>query len=114
MAHAHFHAKSSVKKFGGTVEDYIEIHKWFDASRLFLNDWRHRALRHHTMGIRDAVDKFGEVITLENGKEIPVLYIAEQHVLEDMGFIPTPGDWLKFTKVERWMGAKALKLSEEL
>jgi hypothetical protein len=113
MAHAYFHAKSSARKFGGKPEEYLHIHKWFDASRMFLQDWRHRALRHHTVGIQDAVALFGETLTLECGKEVPVLYIGEQHVLEDLGQIPTPGDWLQFIKIEKWMGAKAQKLSEE-
>ncbi len=30
MAHPIQHAKSSVKKFGGTWEEYIHIHNWFD------------------------------------------------------------------------------------
>ncbi len=30
MAHPLVHCKSSVKKFGGIPEDYIDIHNWFD------------------------------------------------------------------------------------
>jgi len=33
MSHPLLHAKSSVKKFGGKVEDYIDIHNWFDATK---------------------------------------------------------------------------------
>ena len=39
MAHPYHHALSSVKKWGGTVEDYLPIHSWFDVIRtikLFL------------------------------------------------------------------------------
>ncbi|WP_456300097.1 DUF6915 family protein [Pseudogemmobacter bohemicus] len=28
MAHPYHHALSSVKKWGGVVEDYIELHSW--------------------------------------------------------------------------------------
>ena len=51
MAHPYHHALSSVKKWGGTVDDYIDLHSWFDASKLILADFRHRALRHHAEGI---------------------------------------------------------------
>jgi len=37
------------------------------------------------------------------GKQIPVRYIGEQHVKEDLGRIPTAQDWLSQIKPERWM-----------
>ena len=30
MAHCYYHALSSVRKWGGTPDDYIELHQWFD------------------------------------------------------------------------------------
>ena len=33
MAHSYHHALSSVKKWGGTFEDTIALHTWFDASK---------------------------------------------------------------------------------
>jgi hypothetical protein len=33
MAHPYHHALSSVKKWGGTVEDYLAVHSWFDVIR---------------------------------------------------------------------------------
>ena len=47
MAHPYHHSLSSVKKWGGTVEDYVRIHSWFDESKQIIADFRHRALRHH-------------------------------------------------------------------
>jgi hypothetical protein len=46
---------------------------------------------------------FGVSITNSEGKEIPVRYIGEQHVKEDLGRIPTAQDWLTRIKPERWM-----------
>ena len=46
MAHPYHHALSSVKKWGGTADDYIEIHSWYDQSKELIADFRHRALRH--------------------------------------------------------------------
>ena len=30
MAHPYHHALSSVKNWGGTVDDYIDLHSWLD------------------------------------------------------------------------------------
>lgn len=88
------HAISSVKKFGGVAEDYIEVHNWFDETKSFTGNWTHRALRHHSAGVEWAVQKFGHALDNSDGRRIPVKFIAEQHVTEDCGFIPTVQDWL--------------------
>ena len=51
MAHPYHHALSSVRKWGGTVDDFIAVHAWFDQSKEITADFRHRALRHHAEGI---------------------------------------------------------------
>jgi hypothetical protein len=103
MAHPIEHARNSAKKFGGKLEDYLAIHRWFDESKAFFPDFRHRALRHHTEGIFLAERIFGIAIRNDDGGEIPVRYIGEQHVREDLGRIPTAQDWLSQIKPERWM-----------
>jgi hypothetical protein len=136
MAHPHHHAVSSSRKWGGTPEDYIEIHSWFDETKAFLPDFRHRALRHHAEGIFLCERIFGYTITLstcakcgetkdehwEYGDEnlhvfipklIPVRWIGEQHVREDLGFIPPASQWLERIAVEPWMN-RSRKLSREL
>ena len=45
MAHPTVHAKSSVKKWGGQVEDYMHIHEWFDATKSWVGHSIHRT--HH-------------------------------------------------------------------
>lgn len=45
MAHPLEHAQSSAKKFGGKPEDYLAVHRWFDESKAFFPDFRHRAFR---------------------------------------------------------------------
>ena len=48
MGHCYHHALSSVRKWGGTPENYLPLHQWFDEpSKLITADFRHRALRHH-------------------------------------------------------------------
>ena len=110
MAHPWKHAQSSAQRFGGKPDDYLPIHTWFDESKAFLADFRHRALRHHTEGIFLCEKIFGVTITNSEGKEIPVRYIGEQHVKEDLGRIPTAQDWLTQIKPERWMYGQRLKV----
>lgn len=111
MATPVYHAQSSVSKWGGNVDDYLPIHNWFDYTKAFHPDFRHRALRHHSLGIQECMNEFGDYIVLENGKKVPVKLIAEQHVKEDCGFIPSVSDWLiNMTSLE-WM-AKANNLSK--
>ncbi len=103
MGHPIKHAESSAKKFGGRAEDYIAIHNWFDESKAFLPDFRHRALRHHAEGIFLCERLFGITMTNSEGRQVPVRYIGEQHVKEDLGRIPTVQDWLTQIKPQRWM-----------
>ena len=113
MSHCYHHALSSVKLWGGTPEDYIAIHNWFDESKKVIADFRHRALRHHAEGIFMAETIFGSTLTLPTGRIIPVRWVGEQHVREDLGFIPSFPDWVKAIRPERWMG-RALKLEDVL
>ena len=50
LLHPYHHALSSVRKWGGVVEDYQAIHNWIDGSKMILADFRHRCLRHHAEG----------------------------------------------------------------
>jgi len=108
MAHPIKHAESSARKFGGEAEDYLAIHNWFDESKAFLSDFRHRALRHHSEGIFLCEKVFGVTITNSEGKLVPVRYVGEQHVNEDLGRIPTAQDWLMQIKPQRWMYGQRL------
>ena len=46
---------------------------------------------------------FGVAMTNSEGNQVPVRYIGEQHVKEDLGRIPTAQDWLSQIKPARWM-----------
>lgn len=95
MAHPYHHALSSVRKWGGTADDYIAVHSWFDESKMILADFRHRALRHHAEGIFAAERVFGATITVSTGRVVPVRFIGEQHIREDLGRIPSFADWAR-------------------
>lgn len=97
------HALSSAAHFGGRAEDYLEVHAWFDESKLLHPDFRHRALRHHAEGIFLAERIFGVTIQNSNGRQIPTRSIGEQHVKEDLLRIPTVQDWLEHLAPAPWM-----------
>lgn len=110
MAHPVEHAKSSARRFGGIAEDYLAIHRWFDESKSQIADFRHRALRHHASGIFQAEQLFGVTIRNSTGADIPVRYIAEQHVREDLGRIPSFQDWICELPIRPWMYGQKLKI----
>jgi len=107
MAHPHNHAISSSRKWGGTPADYQAIHDFMDSSKAHYANWRHRAILHNSFGIYLAEQVFGTTITISTGKVVPVRLIAEQHVIEDLGHIPTVADWLRAidnpATIQPWM-----------
>jgi len=109
MAHPWHHSVRSAKLFGGKSEDYQAIHDWFDESKAHLPDLRHRALRHHSEGIFACEKLFGTVIVNADGKSVPVRIIGEQHVKDDLGWIPTVKDWLSNLAIQPWMLKTAYK-----
>ena len=118
MSHPLHHSISSVKKWGGTVDDYLPIHNWFDETKMHYPDMRHRALRHHAEGIFWCEEKFGVYIVNSNGRQVPVRALGEQHCIEDIGFIPTIKDYLDNMNIVNWMykpgeGRKVLKQIKE-
>lgn len=103
MSHPMNHAKSTAKKHGGKWEDYYEIHAFMDSSKSTLASWQHRALLHSSFGIFMVEKAFGPAVTNSDGKDVPTRVIAEQHVVEDLGWIPTVEDWLKNLQHQPWM-----------
>ena len=47
---------------------------------------------------------FGPTLTLSTGKVIPTRWVGEQHVKEDLGFIPSFADWMRAIRPLTWMG----------
>lgn len=97
-----YHAKSSARKWGGSPEDYLPIHDFIDSSKKIIGDVRHRSIYHHTEGTFLCERIFGTTIAVGR-KQIPVREIAERHIIEDLGWLPTPADYIKGMPVEKWM-----------
>lgn len=101
-----YHAKSAAHKWGGEPEDYIAIEEFIDSSKKVIGDIRHRSVYHHTMGVWLCQEVFGRTITV--GRiEVPVREIAERHIIEDLGWLPSPADYIENMSIQTWMsGAK--------
>jgi len=97
------HAQISVKKHGGHVDDYLPIHNFIDSSKAHVADIRHRALLHSSFGCYLTEQLFGTYITNKDNKMISVRDIAEEHIMQDMGFIPSVEHWLKNINIQPWM-----------
>ena len=93
--HPLIHAKSSVRKWGGKIEDYLFIHEWFDETKAWVGHSEHRLFRHHSEGIFQSEQIFGSEFTNSEGKTIYTRYVGEQHVKEDcFNYIPSAKEWL--------------------
>lgn len=114
MANSWIHAQASARHFkAGTAEDYHPIHLWIDQFKSQLGDVRHRAFLHHTNGPFMVEQQFGPSIRVmgREGKEVEILTrdIAESHIIEDLGWIPSPSDWMSCMDCKVWMGGKRNK-----
>jgi hypothetical protein len=106
MAKAWVHAESSAKRWGGKPEDYIAVHEKMDSTKMGHAEVTHRAVFHSAFGIYVIEDIFGRLLTNSDGKNVFVRDIAEQHVLEDLGFIPSLSNWLKEMPAQPWMAGQ--------
>ena len=117
MSKPYIHSLSSVKKFGGIPEDYLEIHQLMDSSKGAIPDNRHRALTHTSWFLSTILERiFGITIVNSEGKTVSVRDIGEQHILEDYGgrFIPTAQDFLQEIPYKTWMHQQDLPPSRQV
>ena len=98
------HNRSSEKGENFSLGGEIASVQIIDSSKAHSADFRHRAMYHHSAGIWLAETIFGPTITLSTGRVIPTRWVGEQHVREDLGFIPSFTDWVKAIRPEPWMG----------
>lgn len=66
------HCQESIKRFGLPYED---VHRWLDAFQGAPQyKMRHRRVRHHEAGIKQAIELFGETAGA----------VARQHIVSDL------------------------------
>jgi hypothetical protein len=109
---SYFHAVSAAHKWGGTPELYIEVEEFIDSSKKIIGDARHRSIYHHTEGVWLCQRIFGRTLSVRrmdaqtgcfSAKLVPVRLVAERHILEDLGRLPSPKDYIDGMILEPWM-----------
>jgi hypothetical protein len=106
MGNCLHHSKSSVKRWGGSVNCYIAIHELLDSPKTCMNNNTGRMMTHNTWFAYTIIPKiFGYNIINSDGKSVDTVDIAMLHIAEDyrMTGIPTPQDFLKHMEVQPWM-----------
>jgi len=89
------HSMISARKFGGIEQDYYQIHKFIDSSKLFYFHFKHRLILHNLFGVELAIKKFEDYIVNDDNSVILVRDIAIEHLKEDCnGQVPSLTDWL--------------------
>jgi hypothetical protein len=116
MANPLIHSKSSQKRWGGDVLDYIAIHELLDSPKSTMNNNTGRMMTHNTWFAYTIIPKiFGYNIINSDGKSVDTVDIAMLHIAEDFRYqIPTPQDFLKHMEVQAWMnnGVKPIPSQE--
>lgn len=103
------HAKQDVKLFGGKIDDYLDIHEFIDSSYHVLPDIRHRALLHNQFGLMMVERLFGQYRTNSDGKMYSPRQVAENHILADLGRIPTVENYFVNMTIQPWMSGTLKK-----
>lgn len=119
------HSQISAHKFGGKPCDFQAIHDWFDSTKSSVADIRHRMILHNAYGIFLCEQVFGTMeqksdgtwvrmpyIVNSDGKKVQVRDVAEQHVIDDLGHIPSLDKCLSGMVPENWMGGPIKKLKK--
>lgn len=142
----YIHARSTVKRYGGKVEDFLPIHDFMDSTKSAHASVKHRAIFHSAFGAFVVEKVFGhltkfwkkelppevqlEVLNLKSQienlqKQIDQLEepyvghvstrdIAEQHIIEDLGLLPSLDDYLSAMEIQEWMGGKKKEKTEHM
>lgn len=98
------HARNSAKLYGGVPGDYIDIHNFIDQTKMCHPDMRHRAILHNSFGCYLVEQVFGVTRKNSDDRTYSPRDVAEQHIIEDLGRIPTVSNYLDNMALQPWMG----------
>lgn len=88
------HSLISERKFGGSFNDYVAVHRFLDSTKLYFHNIKHRAVLHNTYGVELAVELFGDALENSSGRLVSVRDVAIAHLKEDLsGKVPTLVEW---------------------
>lgn len=99
----YLHGKIHAKKYGGRPEDYADIDDFLDSSKVSVADVRHRAILHSSFGCFLVERMFGRTRCNSDGREYSPRDVAEDHIQQDLGFVPTMEKYLQCMTIEPWM-----------
>lgn len=99
----YLHGRIHAKKHGGKPDDYADIDDFIDSAKAAMPDVRHRAILHSAFGCFIVEQMFGRTRVNSDGKEYSPRDIAEDHILQDLGFIPTMEQYLNNMTIQPWM-----------
>lgn len=109
----HIHSRIHAKRFGGVAEDYLKVDEFIDSSKTHFADIRHRAILHSSFGIYLAEQVFGPCIVNSQGKQIAVRELVIEHIMQDLGFVPTMENYLNNMQLQPWMsGTRKTQVSK--
>lgn len=91
-------------KWGGKPEDYMAIHDFIDMSKMAMPDMRHRAALHNAFGCFIVERVFGHTFVNSDGREVSTRDVAEDHIIQDLGFLPSLEDFLDELPMSKWHG----------
>lgn len=111
---AYLHSKVHAKKFGGKPEDYIDIDNFIDSSKQAVADVRHRAILHSAFGCFIVEQVFGITRINSDGKTYSPRDIAEDHIQQDLGFIPSMGNYLDNMQIQPWMSGTEKRIKKKI
>jgi hypothetical protein len=107
------HSKIHAKKYGGEPKDYADIDDFIDSSKATMPDVRHRAILHSSFGCFIVEQVFGRTRINSAGREYSPRDVAEDHIQQDLGFIPTVEKYLNNMNIQEWMsGTEKKKVSK--
>ena len=100
---SYLHSRVHAKKWGGVPDDYVDIDDFIDSSKQAVADVRHRAILHSAFGCFIVEQVFGRTRVNSAGKTYSPRDIAEAHIIQDLGFIPSMEKYLNCMTIESWM-----------
>lgn len=107
------HSRIHAKKYGGIPSDYEDIDTFIDSSKMALPDMRHRAILHSAFGCFIVEQVFGITRTNSDGISYSPRDVAEDHIIQDLGFIPTVEAYLQNMTLQPWMSGTNKSMSKQ-
>lgn len=89
------HALSTAHRYGGSWQDWIKAHDFFDQSKAIFASMQHRMFLHSDFGLWLAGLVFGPVLEASDGTRIATRLLSVDHQIEDLGRVVTLAEWLR-------------------